>query len=152
VYSRAWVEPLAHVLGQLGSVRAMVVHGSDGLDEITTTGPTHVAELARGTVQSYQIGPEDAGVAQARPKQLRGSDASDNAAALRSVLEGRPGAYADIAAFNAAAALMVAGRAADVRDGMGQARSAIRSGAALDRLHRLIISSNQISEAPCPTS
>lgn len=152
VYSRRWVEPLAHVLGQLGSVRAMVVHGSDGLDEITTTGPTFVAELAGGTVRMLEIRPEEAGLDRARPEQLQGGDAVYNAAALRSVLESRPSAYGDVAAFNAAAALMVAGRVESLREGMALAKSAIRSGAALDRLDRLIISSNKTNEVSCATS
>ncbi len=110
VFSRQWVEPLAHVLSNLGSERAYVVHGSDGLDEITTAGPTAVAALEDGAVRSFEIAPEDVGLARVKPEALRGGDAEANAEALHGVLEGLKGPYRDVAMLNAAAALVVAGQ------------------------------------------
>src|SRR5437016_4175830 len=95
VFSRQWVEPLARVLARLGSERAFVVHGSDGLDEITTTGPTAVAALEHGRVRTFEIDPESLGIARVNPEALRGGDAETNAAALKAVLEGRKSAYRD---------------------------------------------------------
>jgi len=142
VFSRHWVEPLAQVLGRLGSERAMVVHGSDGLDEITTAGPTSVASLENGAVRTFEISPEDVGLPKADPKRLLGGDAEANATALLSVLKGEKGAYRDVAMFNAAAALVVAGRAKDLPDGMALARTSIDSGEAEGRLDRLIAVAN----------
>jgi anthranilate phosphoribosyltransferase len=142
VFSRHWVEPLAKVLGRLGSERAMVVHGSDGLDEITTAGPTSVASLENGTVRAFEISPEDVGLAKTEPKRLLGGDADANAAALLSVLKGEKSAYRDVAMFNAAAALVVAGRAKDLAGGMTLAQTSIDSGEAEGRLDRLIAVSN----------
>src|SRR5881227_239950 len=96
VFSRQWVEPLANVLKNLGSQRAIVVHGSDGLDEITTAGPTRVASFENGTVRAFDIKPEDVGLSMSKPEQLRGGDAESNAAALTDVLKGKSGAFHDI--------------------------------------------------------
>jgi len=142
VFSRHWVEPLAKVLGRLGSERAIVVHGSDGLDEITTAGPTSVASLENGSVHTFEISPEEVGLPKADPKRLLGGDAEANAAALLSVLKGEKNPYRDVAMFNAAAALMVAGRAKDLAVGMALARTSIDSGEAEGRLDRLIAVSN----------
>jgi anthranilate phosphoribosyltransferase len=142
VFSRHWVEPLAKVLGRLGSERAIVVHGSDGLDEITTAGPTSVASLENGTVRTFEIRPDDVGLPKADPRRLLGGDAEANAAALLSVLKGEKSPYRDVAMFNAAAALMVAGRAKDFADGMALARTSVDSGEAEGRLDRLIAVSN----------
>jgi len=142
VFSRQWVEPLAHVLKNLGSERAYVVHGSDGLDEITTSGPTTVAALEDGTVRSFEIAPEDVGLPRTKPEALRGGDAEANAAALKSVLQGRKGPYRDIAVFNAAAALDVAAKAGTLADGVKLAQGAIDSGEAEASLERLIAVSN----------
>jgi anthranilate phosphoribosyltransferase len=136
VFAKDWVEPLAHVLGQLGSERAWVVHG-DGLDEITTTGPSQVAELRDGKVRCFEVTPEQAGLPKARLEELRGADAETNAQALRALLTGAPGPFRDIVLLNAAAALIVAGRADDLRDGVKQAAQAIDSGAADAVLGRL---------------
>jgi anthranilate phosphoribosyltransferase len=144
VFSRQWVEPLAKVLGRLGSERALVVHGSDGLDEITTAGPTSVASLENGTVRTFEISPEDVGLPKADPAVLRGGDAEANATALLSVLKGEKGPYRDVAMFNAAAALMVAGRAKDLAGGMALARTSLDSGEAEGRLDRLIAVSNDV--------
>lgn len=142
VYARRWVEPLAHVLGELGAERAWVVHGSDGLDEITTTGPTYVAELANGRVRTFEITPEEAGVGRARPDDLLGGDPKHNAKALRAVLEGARGPYRDIALLNAAATLWAAGRVSDLRQGVEVAAESVDSGAARERLDSLVAASN----------
>jgi anthranilate phosphoribosyltransferase len=142
VFSRQWVEPLAKVLGRLGSERALVVHGSDGLDEITTAGPTSVASLENGTVRTFEISPEDVGLPKADPAVLRGGDAEANATALLRVLKGEKSPFRDIAMFNAAAALMVAGKAKDFAGGMALARTSLDSGEAEGRLDRLIAVSN----------
>ncbi|HYE49284.1 MAG TPA: anthranilate phosphoribosyltransferase [Azospirillaceae bacterium] len=138
VFARQWVEPLAHVLARLGSEAAWVVHGADGLDEITTTGPTHVAQLRDGRVTTFDVTPEAAGLATASPADLKGGDAEHNAAALRAVLAGQRGAYRDIVLANAAAALLVAGKAGDLRAGALLAADAIDSGRAAATLERLI--------------
>jgi anthranilate phosphoribosyltransferase len=142
VFSKQWVEPLAHVLKNLGSERAYVVHGSDGLDEITTSGPTTVAALENGTVRVFEINPEDVGLARAKPEALRGGDAEANATALKTVLEGKKSPYRDIAVFNAAAALVVAGVAKDLKAGVALAQKSIESGEAEGCLDRLIVVSN----------
>ena len=142
VFSRQWVEPLAQVLKNLGSERAIVVHGSDGLDEITTAGPTAVASLENGKITTYEITPEDVGLARAKPEDLRGGDADANATALLDVLKGRQGPYRDVAIYNAAAALMVAGKAKDLAQGVALATKAIETGEAEGRLDRLIAVSN----------
>ncbi|MEA2934809.1 MAG: anthranilate phosphoribosyltransferase [Variibacter sp.] len=142
VFSRHWVEPLAHVLKNLGAQRAFVVHGSDGLDEITTSGPTAVATLENGQVRMSEISPEDVGLTRSPPGALIGGDAGANAEALLAVLQGKKSAFRDAAAFNAAAALVVADRANNLKQGLAQAFKAIDSGEAEGRLDRLIAISN----------
>src|SRR5438876_131067 len=142
VFSRQWVEPLANVLKNLGSERAYVVHGSDGLDEITTSGPTTVAALEDGKVTTFEIRPEDVGFATSKPEQLRGGDAEANAAALCDVLKGRKNAFRDVAILNAAAAIVVAGKAKDLKEGVAIATKSVDSAEAEGRLDRLIAVSN----------
>jgi anthranilate phosphoribosyltransferase len=142
VFARHWIEPLAKVLAALGSERAWVVHGSDGLDEITTSGPSFVAELAGGKVKTFEVTPEDAGLKRSNPEQLRGGEAAMNAAALRAVLEGMPGPYRDVALMNAGAALVVAGKAKNIREGVALGAKALDSGDANIRLEKLISVSN----------
>jgi anthranilate phosphoribosyltransferase len=142
VFSKQWVEPLAHVLKNLGSERALVVHGSDGLDEITTSGPTSVASLENGLVTTFEISPEDVGLARVKPEALRGADADANAVALRRVLDGKAGPFRDVAAFNAGAALVVAGAAKDLKGGVELAVASIDSGKAKAALDRLVAVSN----------
>jgi anthranilate phosphoribosyltransferase len=142
VFSRHWVEPLAQVAKNLGAERIYVVHGSDGLDEITTSGPSYVAELNNGAVRTFELNPEELGLKKAKPESLRGGDAEANASALRSVLQGKDGAYRDIAVLNAAAALVVAGRAENLKDGVAVAKKSIDSGDAESRLERLVSISN----------
>src|ERR1700753_2550700 len=103
VFSKQWTEPLAVVLKNLGAEQAWVVHGSDGLDEITTTGPTSVTALENGAIRSFEISPEDVGLPKVKPEALRGADAATNAQAVQDVLEGRKTPLRDIALFNAAA-------------------------------------------------
>ena len=142
VFSRQWVEPLANVLKNLGSERAYVVHGSDGLDEITTSGPTAVAALENGKVTTFEIKPEDVGLAVSKPEQLRGGDAVSNAAALKDVLKGKKGPFRDVALLNAAAAIVVAGKAKDLKEGVAVATKSVDSAEAEGRLDRLIQISN----------
>jgi len=141
-FSRQWVEPMAQVLKNLGSERVWVVHGSDGLDEITICGPSYVAALENGTVRTFEIAPEEIGLKRAQPEALRGGDAEANAAALLGVLKGGKGPLREVAIFNAAAALIVAGRAKDLREGAALAAKSIDSGEAEGRLDRLIVISN----------
>ena len=143
VFSRAMLEPMAHVLANLGSTRVWLVNGSDGLDEITTTGPTHVASLENGKVTSFDITPEEAGLPRANPADLRGGDPAHNAAALRAVLDGLRSPYRDIAVFNAAAALLVAGKAKDLREGVALAGAALDDGRARETLRKLVDVSNR---------
>ena len=143
-FSKHWIEPMAQVLGNLGSECVWVVHGSDGLDEITTTGPTSVAALENGKVRTFEVTPEDAGLPRAKPETLRGGDAYENAKALLDVLKGKAGAFRDIALLNAAAALIVAGKAEDLKAGAALAAKSIDSGEAEGRLDRLIAVSNAV--------
>jgi anthranilate phosphoribosyltransferase len=142
VFSRQWVEPLAHVLKNLGSVQAWVVHGSDGLDEITLSGPTTVAALEHGGVTAFEIVPEDLGLKRVKPDALKGGDAEVNAGALKAVLEGRKGPYRDVAVLNAAAALVVAGKVKTLSDGVRLAEHTVDTGGAEAALDRLIMVSN----------
>jgi anthranilate phosphoribosyltransferase len=142
-FSRHWIEPMVQVLNNLGSERVWAVHGSDGLDEITTSGPTSVAELKDGKVRTFEIAPEDAGLRRAKPEALRGGDASHNAAALLDVLKGKPGPFRDVAILNAAATLIVASKADDLKEAAALAAKAIDSGEAEGRLDRLIAVSNK---------
>ncbi len=142
VFSRHWIEPLAQVLKNLGSESIWVVHGSDGLDEITTAGPTYVAALEKGAVRTFEIAPDQLGLKRVKPDMLKGGDAEANAVALKSVLEGKDGAYREVTLMNAAAALVVAGAASDLKDGLARAITSIDSGEAEGRLDRLIAVSN----------
>jgi anthranilate phosphoribosyltransferase len=142
VFSEAWLEPLTQVLRELGSERVWTVHGSDGLDEITTTGPSHVAALENGTVRRFTIRPEELGLAAANPEDLKGGDPAHNAAELRAVLDGAKTAYRDVAVLNAAASLVVAGEASDLADGLARAAQAIENRSAKGALERLIKASN----------
>jgi anthranilate phosphoribosyltransferase len=142
VFARHWLEPLAEVLHELGSERAFVVHGADGLDEVTLTGPTAVAALEHGRVRSFEITPESVGLARVDGALLKGGDAAHNAVALRAVLRGEPGPYRDVTLLNSAAALVVGERAEDLADGLVIAAKSIDSGEALARLEHLVTVSN----------
>ena len=142
-FSGALLEPMAHVLRNLGSERVWLVHGADGLDELTTTGPTRVVALEGGDIRSFEVTPEDAGLPRASAEDLKGGDPAHNAAALRAVLDGQRGAYRDIALLNAAAALVVAGRARDLKEGASLAANAIETGRARATLEKLVDVSNR---------
>ena len=137
-YSRAWIVPMAQTLGNLGSDMAWVVHGSDGLDEITTTGPTFVAQTQNGALSEFEINPADAGLPLAKPEDLKGGTPEHNAEKLRALLQGERSSYRDCVVFNAAAALLIAGKAADLKDGAAQAQAAIDTGKAMATLESLI--------------
>jgi anthranilate phosphoribosyltransferase len=147
VFAKQWIEPLALVLGALGTERAWVVHGSDGLDEITTTGPTHVADFCDGKVRLFEVTQEMAGMPRATPADLKGADAATNAAAITELLAGRPGAYRDIVLLNSAATLVVAGKAADLKAGVALGGAAIDSGKAKATLEKLVAITNQAPAA-----
>jgi anthranilate phosphoribosyltransferase len=139
VFSARWLRPLAETLGRLGAERAWVVHGSDGLDELTVTGPSEVAAWEGGRVREFTVTPEEAGLARGSPAALKGGDAAENAAALRAVLAGGGGrAYRDAVLLNAAASLVIAGRAADLRAGVAVAAASIDGGAAMAALDGLV--------------
>ncbi len=138
VFGEEWVEPIAHVLALLGVERAWVVHGADGLDELTTTGVSHVAVLDGGKVSTFRISPRNAGLAEAKPQDLIGGDATENAAHIRAVLQGNQGPLRDIVLLNAAAALLVAGRAKTLRDGVALAAASIDSGKGMSVLEALV--------------
>jgi anthranilate phosphoribosyltransferase len=142
VFAERWIEPLAATLGNLGSERAWVVHGSDGMDEITTTGPTAIAELRGGTVRRFSIAPEDAGLPRADIADLKGGTPAENGAAIMALLGGKPGAFRDIVLLNAAAALIVAENVQTLAEGAQLAMQAIDSGAAMATLSQLIAITN----------
>ena len=143
VFAPDWVEPIAQVLKGLGHQHAWVFHGAGGLDELSTIGPSQVAELKDGAVTTFEVTAADAGLAIATLEDLRGGDAAHNARALRALLDGAPGAFRDIVILGAAAALIVAGKAADLKEGAAQAAEAIDSGRARDTLARLIAITNE---------
>jgi anthranilate phosphoribosyltransferase len=146
VYAVEWIEPLAKVLGRLGSRFAWVVHGSDGLDELTTTGPTHVAEWDGTRVRRFEVTPEDAGLARGALEDLKGDDPAHNAEAIRAVLAGLRGPFRDAVVFGAAGALVVAGRAQSLREAASLAARSIDSGAAQAALEKLV----RITNMPAP--
>ncbi|WP_377288713.1 anthranilate phosphoribosyltransferase [Rhizobium sp. SG2393] len=141
VFAPQWVVPLAEVLRDLGSETAWVVHG-DGLDEITTTGTTEVAALEGGKIRTFQLTPADFGLERVDLQALKGGDGAVNAAALKDVLSGVRNAYRDICLANAAAALIIAGKAGDLGEGMTMARASLDSGAAGRVLDKLVETSN----------
>ena len=142
VFSKAWVEPLAQVLKNLGSEACWICHGEGGMDEIVPSGTTLISELKDGVVRTFEITPEAAGVTRSKFEDLKGGDAQHNAAALRHVLAGKPSAFADAAVLTTAAALIVAGKAADLTSGVAVARESLASGSAAKALTRLVEVSN----------
>jgi anthranilate phosphoribosyltransferase len=143
VFSPDWVEPLARVLGDLGAEAAWVVHGEGGLDELSPAGESKVAILKDGKITVTTVTPEGAGLASAPVAAIRGGDAAHNAEALRMVLAGAEGPYRDTVLLNAGAALVVAGVADDLADGVALAAASIDEGKAIERLERLIQVSNE---------
>ncbi len=145
VFDRRWVEPLAHVFRNLGSDCVWVVHGTDGdqgLDEITTTGTTFVSELRDGVVRSFEVEPDDAGLPRSGLDDLKGGNAQENADAMRAMLDGEPGPHRDNVTITAAAALIVADKADNLKQGVAIASEAIDSGRAKSCLDRLVATSN----------
>jgi anthranilate phosphoribosyltransferase len=138
VYSPDLTETLAGVLGGLGSEHAFVVHGSDGLDEATTTGPTKVSELKAESITTFEVSPGDFGLAVASPDDLKGGQPQENADILRSILDGDHGARRDIVLLNSAFALVAGGKADSVKEGVELAAATIDSGAAREKLDRLV--------------
>lgn len=137
VYAADRVEPVARVLARLGTTHALVVHGRDGLDEISTTAPTIAAEVRDGDVRSFEIRPEELGVAPATLEQIAGGSPEENARRLESVLAGEAGPLAEIVAANAGAALYVAGLAADLRTGVRLAREILATRVGREKLEQL---------------
>lgn len=150
VFARKWIEPMARTLGNLGTQAAWVVHGSDGLDEITTTGATYVAELKDGAVRTFEVTPQQAGLKPARLEDLKGGTPQENAQAIHDLLDGKPSAFRDIVRLNAGAALVVAGKAKDLADGAAMAAASIDSGKAKAALERLRAITNQPPPAVVP--
>ncbi len=142
VYDQEWVEPVAAALLANKAKAAWVVHGSDGLDEITTTGPTFVASIMGGDLRSFEISPGDAGLPLSKPEDLKGGDPDYNADAIRALLDGQSGAYRDIVLMNAGASFIVAGKAENIMQGAEIAAKHIDSGAARDTLAKLVAVSN----------
>ncbi len=143
VYSQELVPKLAEALRQLGLERALVVHGDDGLDEITLSAPTHVAELRGNTVREYEITPEQFGLRRAPLAAILGGDAAENAGIIRRILGGGQGAHRDVVLLNAAAALLVAGRAPSIADALPLAAASLDSGAAQAKLDALVEFTNR---------
>ncbi|MEO5807213.1 MAG: anthranilate phosphoribosyltransferase [Devosia sp.] len=142
VYAEEWVEPVAAALLANRAIKAWVVHGSDGLDEITTTGSTHIAQIDGGSLTTFEITPEQFGLKRAAPADLLGGDPAHNALAMRALLDGAPGAYRDIVLLNSAAALFVADKVTDLNAGVALAATVIDNGKAKQTLERLIAVSN----------
>lgn len=145
VFDHAWVEPIAQVLGKLGIKRAWVVHGADGMDELSTTGASYVTEYRDGAFRNFEVTPEAVGLARATLADLRGGDAETNAAAIRSLLDGASGPFRDIVIYNAGAALVVAGLTEDHAAGVAMAAAAIDNGAARAKLDSLVRITNEQS-------
>jgi len=142
VFSPMWVEPLAAVLRDLDTEAAWVVHGAGGVDEISVAGPTKVAELKDGQIRTFEISPAEAGIAEAPLDAVKGGDAQQNAEAMRALLDGAAGPYRDTVLLNAGAALIVAGKAANIREGVALAAASIDQGHARAALDKLIAVSN----------
>ncbi len=138
VYDGGLALMMAQVLKELGTTRAYVVHGEDGLDEISTTGHTQIAELREGDIRCYRVAPEDFGLKRATLADLKGGSAADNAEIIRRILNGEAGPKRDIVVLNAGAAIAAGGKAADIAEGVKAAEASIASGAARQRLERLV--------------
>ena len=145
VYAPSLTEPLARVLAELGTHRAFVVHGADNLDELSNTGESRVSEVREGVVRTFAVRPEDFGLARATIGDLRGGDREQNADIIRRILGGEPGPRRDIVLMNATAALVVGGRARDLKEGVGIAAQAIDGGAARQKLDALVALSQRLA-------
>ena len=145
VFSKAWLPHLAHALLNLGSERAWVVHGADGLDELSTSGINDITELRNGKIRNFQLEPEEFGLARADINEFRGGEPTENAKALRFLLDGEKSAYRDVVLLNAAAALTIAGESDDIKDNIRRAADTLDSGEAKRRLELLVAISNENS-------
>ena len=143
VFDSAWLEPIAHVLKSLGAEKALVVHADDGLDELSIAAASQVCELSKGNLKTYQVTPEELGLARSSLDEIQVEDVTQSAAIIKNVLQGKPGAAADIVALNAGAAIYVADKADTLEQGVALAQERIRSGAAKDKLDQLIMFTNQ---------
>jgi anthranilate phosphoribosyltransferase len=143
VYQPQWVDTMAHVLKELGTQAAWVVHGSDGLDELTLTGSSAVAQLKDGVITRFEVTPEDAGLPRASLEELRGKTPEHNANAMMEALSGMKCVYRNAVVLNAAAGLLIAGKAADLKEGAALAEKAIDSGDAYALLRKLVEVSNE---------
>ena len=146
VFSLAWVKPMAEVLKNLNCNSAWIVHGSDGLDELTTTGTSNVAQLKNNKITTFDVSPKDAGLKIADPQDLKGGDAITNAKALKAVLAGKVGPYRDIVIYNAAGCLIVSGKADDLKSGARIAAASIDDGKAMETLDNWIAITNADSK------
>ena len=146
VYSPALTEPLARVLAELGTIRAFVVHGADGLDEVSNTGESRVSEVREGVVRSFTVRPDDFGMPRAVIGDLQGGDREQNAQLIRALLDGAAGPKRDIVLMNSAAALVAGAKARDLKDGVSQAAQAIDSGAARGKLEALVALSQKLAQ------
>jgi anthranilate phosphoribosyltransferase len=146
VFSKQWLKPMADALKALGTEHAWLVHGSDGLDEITTTGPTHIVELRGGQIREFEITPEQFGLKRATLADIKGGDPAQNAEALRALFDGATGPYRDIVLLNAAAALVVADCAPDIPAGIKLAEDALDFAKAREKLDALIRVTNQVDQ------
>ena len=145
VYSDALCEPLARVLAELGTIRAFVVHGADGLDEISSTGESHVCEVHEGVVRSSRVRPEDFGMPRASIGDLQGGDRAENAEIIKRILAGEPGPRRDIVLMNASAALVVGAKARDLKEGVALAAHSVDSSAASRKLSALVELSQRLA-------
>ena len=143
VFDSAWLEPIAHVLKSLGAEKALVVHADDGLDELSIAAASQVCELNKGNIKTYQVTPEGLGLARSSLDEIQVEDVTQSAAIIKNVLQGKPGAAADIVALNTGAAIYVADKADSLEQGVALAQERIRSGAAKDKLDQLIMFTNQ---------
>ena len=138
VYDAHWLQPFAEALRELGITHAWVVHGADGLDELSTTGTNQITALQEGKISSFTLHPSELGIATARIEDIKGGEAQYNAAAMRAMLGGQAGAYRDITLLNAAAALMAGGYETDWQIALSRAQTSIDGGAGLHALERLV--------------
>jgi anthranilate phosphoribosyltransferase len=150
VFAPQWVEPLAEALRDLGHEHAWVVHGGGGIDKLSTTGPSTVAELKDGKISTFEVSPADAGLPTASLTDLTGGDAEHNAGVLREMLEGTAGPLRDIVLLNSAAALIVAGKAADLKTGVAMSADAIDSGRARQTLAHMAAITNETPPEATP--
>lgn len=147
VYSKEWLDKIAQVLHSLGSRHVMVVHAEDGMDEISISAPTHVAELNNGQIKNYRITPEQYGVKRDIIQAIAARDVAESLSIMQDVLSNKPGAACDVVLLNAAAAIYISGVAGSIEDGLDQARQALASGGAREKLDQLVILTGSFQHA-----